>query len=153
MKPLSVVCRQGLVFLTAAFVSAMAPASAGNTIIGGGRMDCGEYLQSDEAVKLSIDNWVLGYFSFANLRSYNLDLLRHLDNGTVIEAVEGFCNENPSARIADASAELLKTLVASADGDCASEGAVSMQRLTLCHIPGAAGGSGIDMEKFVPGVE
>ncbi len=153
MKPLSAVCRRGLAFVLAALAFAASPVAAGDTIIGGGRMDCDEYLRADESVKLSIDNWVLGYFSFANLRSFNLDLLRHMDNGTVIEAVEGFCLEHPSARIADASAELLKTLVASADADCAAEGAVPMQRLSLCRIPGAAGGSGIDMEKFVPGVE
>lgn len=153
MKPLSAVCCQGLAFLAAALAFAASPVAAGDTIIGGGRMDCGEYLQSDEAVKLSIDNWVLGYFSFANLRSYNLDLLRNMDNGTVIEAVEGFCHEHPSARIADASAELLKTLVASADADCAAEGAAPGRRLSLCRIPGAAGGSGVDFEWFVPGVE
>ncbi len=153
MKPLSAVCRRYLAIPAAMLAFATVPAAAGDTIVGGGRMDCGEYLQSDEAVKLSIDNWVLGYFSFANLRSYNLDLLRNFDNGMLLEVVEGYCHEHPSARIADASAELLKTLVASADADCASEAATPARRLSLCRIPGAAGGSGIDTEKFVPGVE
>ena len=153
MNPLSAICRQGLALIVAVLAFDAAPAVAGDTVVGSGRMDCDEYLQSDEAVKLSVDNWVLGYFSFANLRSYNLDLLRNLDNGTLIEAVEGFCHEHPSARIADASAALLKTLVASADADCAAEGAAPGRRLSLCRIPGAAGGSGVDFEWFVPGVE
>ncbi len=153
MKPWSVICRQRIAVGAAVLAFTASPAGAGETIVGGGRMDCGEYLLSDEAVKLSVDNWVLGYFSFANLRAYNLDLLRNLDNGTLIEAVEGFCHEHPSARIADASAELLKTLVASADGDCGDERAAPGQGLTLCRIPGAAGGSGIDPWRYVPGME
>ena len=153
MKPLSAVCRRYPALVAALIAFAAVPAAAGETIVGGGRMDCGEYLRSDEAVKLSIDNWVLGFFSFANLRSYNLDLLRHIDNGTLIEAVEGFCHEHPSARIADASTELLKTLVASADADCSTEGTAPVRRLSLCHVPGASGGSGVDREKFIPGME
>ena len=153
MNPLSAICRQGLALIVAVLAFDAAPAVAGDTVVGSGRMDCDEYLQSDEAVKLSVDNWVLGYFSFANLRSYNLDLLRNLDNGTLIEAVEGFCHEHPSARIADASAALLKTLVASADGDCADDGGEPLQKLSLCRIPGASGGSGIAIERFVPGLE
>ncbi len=153
MKSLSATCGQNVTFALALLACTAAPAVAGDTVVGGGRMHCGEYLQSDETVKLSIDNWVLGYFSFANLRSYNLDLLRHMDNGTLIEAVEGFCHDHPSARIADASAELLKTLVASADADCVNEATAPVRWLSLCRIPGAAGGSGMDSGKVVPGVE
>lgn len=153
MKPCFAVVRQRLALAAAVLAFAVAPARAGDTIVGSGRMDCGEYLQSDETVKLSVDNWVLGYFSFANLRAYNLDLLRNLDNGTLIEAVEGFCHEHPSARIADASAELLKTLVASADGDCGEDGVAPGTGLSLCRVPGAAGGGGFDVGRYVPGME
>ncbi len=153
MKTLPVGSHRLLATLLAALSIAMAPAGAGETVAGGGRVGCDEYLGADEVVKLSIDNWVLGFFSFANLRSFNIDLLRNLDNGTLIDAVEGFCHDHPSTRIADASVALLRELVASADGDCRSELMLPTDRLSLCRIPGAAGIDSAGVNMIVPAVE
>jgi hypothetical protein len=132
---------------------ASAPAAAGETVAGGGRMACDEYLASDEAVKLSIENWVMGFFSFANLRSFHIDLLQNLDNGTLIAAVESFCYLHPSARIADVAVALLKERVASADGHCGSGRLPPTDRLSLCRTPGTddIDSAGVDM--IVPAVE
>ena len=126
------------------------PAGAGETMVGGGLVGCDEYLQADDGVKLSMENWVLGFLSSANLRSRNLDLLANMDNGTIIEAVDSYCRRQPSALIADASVELLKTLIASADGDCDRPEARA-STISLCHNPGAPDGGEPDM--IVPAVE
>ncbi len=154
MKSLPASCRQCLLSLIAAIgLMAAAPVYAGQTIVGSGRIDCGEYLNADETVKMSIENWVLGFLSFANLRSFNLDLLQNLDNGTLIDAVEAYCREHPSARIAEVSAVLLKDLVASADADCSDPLGAPPGQLSLCRIPGASGSEGGGIEMIVPAVE
>ncbi len=133
-----------LVYLTAALTTCMllitGPAHAGETVIGSGLTSCDAYLDADEAAKLSSENWVLGFLSSANLRARNLDLLVRMDNGTVIDAVEDYCRQNPSASITDASIALLKNLVDSADGDCLhGPGArTAAGQLSLCKVPGAA---------------
>ncbi len=126
--------------LITSFALTAVPASAGETVLGGGRLDCNAYLESDEAIKLTSESWVLGFLSSANLRSRNIDLLSQFDNGTVIDAVERYCQQHPAATISDASVALLQMLVASADGDCL-EGPGARRRpgvLSLCHVPGAA---------------
>ncbi len=153
MKRLSAACLGCLLLWMVAISGAAAPARAGQTVVGSGRVDCVEYLDAEEAVKLSIENWVLGFFSFANLRSFNVDLLQNLDNGTHIDAVEGYCRDHPSARIAEVSAVLLKTLVASADGDCLDRSATATGGLSLCQIPGAAMSERTDIDLIIPAVE
>lgn len=158
MKTSPAGCRRRLLAVSAvallvALAAASLPAGAGETVVGSGRIGCDEYLDSDETIKLSIENWVLGFFSFANLRSFNLDLLQNLDNGTLISALEGFCHTHPSARIADVSAELLKTLVASAEGDCRGEPAMATGELSLCHLPGTAGAGSKALHLAIPAVE
>lgn len=145
-------CR-GMAALALAAVLSAPPAGAGETVVGGGRVACDEYLAADDAVKLSIENWVLGFFSFANLRSFNIDLLQNLDNGTLIDAVESFCYLHPSAKIADAAVALLKERVASADGDCGSDRLPPTDRLSLCRTPGAVGSESAGFEMVVPAVE
>lgn len=145
-------CRYLMPLVAAASLLA-SPAQAGQTVLGSGRIDCVEYLDAEESIKMSIENWVLGFLSFANLRSFNLDLLQHFDNGTLIDAVEDYCRDHPSAQIAEVSATLLKILVASADGDCTNRVAGTSERLSLCRLPGAAEGEGGDVEMVVPAVE
>lgn len=128
------------------------PAGAGETIVGGGLSACDEYLNADDSVKLSMENWVLGFLTSANLRSRNLDLLTHMDNGTIIEAVDDYCRTYPSALIADASVDLLKTLVASADGDCERPGARNSP-LSLCNNPGSPDSVGQAPDMIIPAVE
>ncbi len=137
---------------TVALLLAVQPAGAGETIVGGGLAACEEYLDADDSVKLSMENWVLGFLTSANLRSHNLDLLNHMDNGTIIDAVDNYCRSYPSALIADASVELLRTLVASADGDCDRPGARSSP-LSLCNNPGSPDSVGQGPDIIIPAVE
>lgn len=138
--------------MTVALLPGVRPAGAGETIVGGGLVACDEYLNADDSVKLSMENWVLGFLTSANLRSHNLDLLNHMDNGTIIDAVDNYCRSYPSALIADASVELLRTLVASADGDCDRPGARSSP-LSLCNNPGSPESVGQGPDIIVPAVE
>ncbi len=126
--------------LTACALLFAGEAVAGETVIGSGLTTCDAYLEADDAAKLSSENWVLGFLSSANLRARNLDLLVRMDNGTVIDAVEAYCQQHPSASITDASIALLKSLVASADGDCLQGPGASPAngQLSLCKVPGAA---------------
>ncbi len=117
-------------------------ASAGETVLGSGVLSCDGYLEAEETAKLSSENWVLGFLSSSNMRAVNLDLLLKMDNGTVIDAVETYCTRHPSDSIADAAVGLLKSLVASADGNCDSgPGIRQAGLLSLCQIPGAADSS------------
>lgn len=138
--------------MTLALLLCVRPVEAGETIVGGGLAACDEYLNADDSVKLSMENWVLGFLTSANLRSHNLDLLNHMDNGTIIDAVDNYCRSYPSALIADASVELLRTLVASADGDCDRPGARSSP-LSLCNNPGSPESVGQGPDIIIPAVE
>lgn len=128
-------------------------ASAGETVLGSGVLSCDGYLEAEETAKLSSENWVLGFLSSSNMRARNLDLLVNMDNGTVIEAIENYCTKHPEDSIADAAVGLLKSLVASADGDCAGMRQTSL--LSLCRIPGAADSSdeSLRWEMRTPGAE
>lgn len=131
-------------------------AAAGETVLGSGVLSCDGYLEAEETAKLSSENWVLGFLSSSNMRARNIDLLVNMDNGTVIEAIENYCTKHPEDSIADAAVGLLKSLVASADGDCA-DGAGMRQTslLSLCSIPGAADSSdeSLRWEMRTPGAE
>lgn len=129
-----------LIATSAACICLNAPALAGQTVIGNGLNDCQAYLESDEDAKLLSESWVLGFLSSANLRARNLDLLARLDNGTVMNAVETYCRQHPSASISEVSIALLKHLVTSADGDCLNGPGArpASGMLSLCHVPGAA---------------
>lgn len=131
-------------------------ASAGDTVLGSGVLSCDGYLEAEETAKLSSENWVLGFLSSSNMRARNLDLLLNMDNGTVIEAIENYCARHPEDSIADAAVGLLKSLVASADGDCASSASRRQTSLlSLCRIPGAADSSdeSRSWEMRTPGAE
>ncbi len=132
------------------------PAAAGETMLGSGVLSCEAYLEAEETAKLSSESWVLGFLSSSNLRARNLDLLVNMDNGTVIDAIETYCSRHPSDTMADAAVGLLKSLVASADGDCSSaSGMRQASLLSLCNIPGAAHGSeeSANWEMRTPGAE
>lgn len=131
-------------------------ASAGETLLGSGVLTCEAYLDAEETAKLSSESWVLGFLSSSNMRARNLDLLLNMDNGTVIGAIETYCGRHPSDSIADAAVGLLKSLVASADGDCISgPGLRHASLLSLCHIPGAADSSdeAANWQMRTPGAE
>ncbi len=130
--------------------------SAGDTMLGSGVLTCESYLDSDETVKLSSESWVLGFLSSSNMRARNLDLLLKMDNGTVIDAIETYCTRHPSDSIADAAVGLLKSLVASADGNCdTGPGIRQASLLSLCQIPGAADSSeeAANWQMRTPGAE
>ncbi len=132
-------------------------ASAGGTIVGGGNNACESYLDSDDDAKLASESWVLGFLSSANMRSRNLDLLSNLSNGTIIDALESHCTANPGDSIAAAAIALLKSLVASADGECSNDAAASMKAgtLSICHTAGSleSNPEPTGFNLTVPGVE
>lgn len=98
------------------FISPLA--QSGETLIGSGTMICETYAQSDDAVKLASENWVLGFLSSVNLRSKNMDLLLSVNNVAVIAAIENYCALHEDDKIADAAIYVLKQLVESAEGNC-----------------------------------
>lgn len=112
-------------------------AQSGETLMGSGSMICETYTQSDDAVKLASENWVLGFLSSVNLRSKNLDLLLAVDSVSVIAAVENYCNAHADDNISDAAIFVLKQLVRSAEGNCTvSQGSQSFSRgLNRCENP------------------
>lgn len=112
-------------------------AQSGETLIGSGTMICEIYTQSDEAVKLASENWVLGFLSSVNLRSKNLDLLLSVNNVAVIAAVENYCASHEADNIADAAIFVLKKLVESAEGNCSipSDKQTSTRGLNRCDNP------------------
>lgn len=127
------------VFLLAAAwgLSFVPLAQGGETLIGSGSMICETYSQSDNAVKLASENWVLGFLSSVNMRSKNLDLLLAVDTVSVIAAVENYCDSHGDDKIADAAIFVLKQLVGSADGNCTVvQGSQSYSRgLNRCDNP------------------
>lgn len=142
--------------LAVAMMMAAGIAAAGETVLGSGVLSCEAYLDAEETAKLSSESWVLGFLSSSNMRARNLDLLQNMDNGTVIDAIENYCTRHPSDSIADAAVGLLKSLVASADGDCAGNaGMRQASLLSLCQIPGAADSSdeSRSWEMRTPGAE
>lgn len=153
MKILISGSRRLLLIVMAVWAVTMMPARAADTVAGVGRLACDDYLEADENIKLAIENWVFGFFSFANLRSFNIDLLQNLDNGTLIDAIEEFCRKYPGARIADVSTALLKQRVASADEDCSNVAPLETNRLSLCHVPGAVELDSAGLDIMVPAVE
>lgn len=132
-------------------------ALAGDTLAGSGNNACESYLASDDDARLASDSWVLGFLSSANLRARNLDLLANQSNGTIIEALEGYCESHPDALVADAAVELLKSLADSAGGECTGPAGAAPPRgkLSICHTAGALD-SNPEPEGFsvtIPGVE
>ncbi len=114
-------------------------ANAGDTLAGNGNTVCESYLTSDDDARLASDSWVLGFLSSANLRARNLDLLANQSNGTIIDALESYCEANPDALVADAAVDLLKSLADSAAGECTGALAADPPRgkLSICHTAGA----------------
>lgn len=111
---------------------------AGNSLAGSGNNACDSYLASDEDAKLASDSWVLGFLSSANLRARNIDLLANQSNGTIIDALEVYCEAHPDALVADAAVDLLKSLADSAGGECTGPAAVPQRgKLSICHTAGA----------------
>lgn len=124
-------------FSAALFICFSPLAQGGETLIGSGSMICETYTQSDNAVKLASENWVLGFLSSVNMRSKNLDLLLSIDAVSVIAAVENYCDLHTGDKIADAAIFVLRQLVGSADGNCSHpEGSHSGSRgLNRCENP------------------
>lgn len=110
----------------------------GQTIIGGGSMECEAYAESDEVIKLATESWTLGFLSSANMRSKNMDLLLSINSVAVIAAVESFCATHPSDNIAKAAIHVLMELVASAEGDCSLPRSGPAHRYGLNHCDNPA---------------
>ncbi len=145
--------------LAVALLCATAAASvarAGEVLAGSGNNACYSYLASDDDAKLASDSWVLGFLSSANLRARNVDLLANQSNGVIIDALEDYCEKNPDATVADAAVELLKSLVASAEGECSGASARPRRgKLSICHTAGAVDShpEPVGFSLTVPGVE
>ncbi len=113
-------------------------AQAGHSLAGSGNNACDSYLASDDDARLASDSWVLGFLSSANLRARNIDLLANQSNGTIIDALEVYCEAHPDALVADAAVELLKSLADSAGGECTDMAAMPQRgKLSICHTAGA----------------
>ncbi len=134
-----------------------APVLAGDTMAGSGNNACDSYLASDDDAKLASESWVLGFLSSANMRARNIDLLANLSNGVIIDALEGYCETHPDATITEAAIDLLKSLVASADGECSGGGAGRLKAgtLSICQTAGSleSNPEPDDFSLIVPGVE
>ena len=122
-----------------AMLGTAVPAHAGNSLAGSGNNACDSYLASDDDARLASDSWVLGFLSSANLRARNIDLLANQSNGTIIDALEAYCEAHPDALIADAAVDLLKSLADSAGGECTGPAAAVPERgkLSICYTAGA----------------
>lgn len=133
-------CRMATFMLVLAGAGFTMDANAGDTLAGNGNTVCESYLTSDDDARLASDSWVLGFLSSANLRARNLDLLANQSNGTIIDALESYCEANPDALVADAAVELLKSLADSAAGECTGAAAAEPPRgkLSICHTAGAS---------------
>lgn len=142
---------------TAVALMPAAPALAGETMAGSGNNACESYMDSDDDAKLASESWVLGFLSSANMRARNIDLLSNLSNGVIIDALEAYCELHPDATITEAAIDLLRSLVASADGDCSTDPRTRLKARTLsiCQTAGSVDSNPepADFSMTVPGVE